>query len=100
MAIHIIRIAVLLLVLTAVAIAVVPLLVMIDLVSGGTGYGLCPSGIETCDRPFTTGPELVVILTLALFLVVVAIRILVRMARRLQAAGTGSVSRGDRLGEL
>lgn len=85
MAVVIIRIAVLLLALTALVIAVVPILVMVDLVSGGTGYGLCPSGIETCDRPFTTGAEIVIILTLALFLVVVGIRILMRLARRLQA---------------
>lgn len=84
MAVLIIRIAVLLLALVAVGIAVVPILVMIDLAAGGTGYGLCPSGIETCDRPFTTGPELLIILTLALSLVVVAIRILMRLARRLQ----------------
>jgi hypothetical protein len=83
MVVTMIRVAVLLLALTAVGIAVVPIVVMIDLVSGGTGYGLCPSGIETCDRPFTTGAELVIILLLALFLVVVAIRVLMRLARRL-----------------
>jgi hypothetical protein len=63
----------------------VPILVMIDLVSGGTGYGLCPGGLEACDRPYTTGAEIVILLTLALFLVVVAIRLLVRLARRLQS---------------
>lgn len=84
MAVLIIRISVLLLALVAVGIAVVPILVMIDLAAGGTGYGLCPSGIETCDRPFTTGPELLIFLTLALSLVVVAIRVLMRLARRLQ----------------
>ena len=85
MAILAIRIAVFILALTAVGIAVVPILVMIDLVSGGTGYGLCPGGLEACDRPFTTGAEIVILLTLALFLVVVAIRLLVRLARRLQS---------------
>lgn len=85
MAILAIRIAVFILSLTAVGIAVVPILVMIDLVSGGTGYGLCPGGLEACDRPYTTGAEIVILLTLALFLVVVAIRLLVRLARRLQS---------------
>jgi hypothetical protein len=84
-AILVIRIAVLILSLTAVGIAVVPILVMIDLVSGGTGYGLCSGGLEACDRPYTTGAELIVLLTLALFLVVVAIRLLMRLARRLQS---------------
>jgi hypothetical protein len=40
--------------------------------------------LEACDRPYTTGAELIVLLTLALFLVVVAIRLLMRLARRLQ----------------
>jgi hypothetical protein len=70
--------------LTAIGIAVVPILVLLDLVKGGTGFGLCPGGMEACDRPYTTGAELVVILTLALLLVVVAIRILMKLARRLQ----------------
>lgn len=90
MAVVIIRIAVLMLALVALGIAVVPMLVMVDLVSGGTGYGLCPIGIENCDRPFTTGAEVVIILTVALFLVVVAIRILIRLARRLQIATDGT----------
>ncbi|MEX0865675.1 MAG: hypothetical protein WD269_12530 [Acidimicrobiia bacterium] len=84
MAVLAIRVLVFLLSFTAVAIAVVPIMVMIDLVSGGNGYGLCPGGLEACDRPYTTGAELIVLLTLALFLVVVAIRLLMRLARRLQ----------------
>jgi hypothetical protein len=84
MAVLAIRIAVLILSLTALGIAVVPILVLLDLVKGGTGFGLCPGGMEACDRPYTTGAELIVILTLALFLVVVGIRLLMRLARRLQ----------------
>lgn len=72
------------LVVAAVAIGVVPILVLIDLLDGGTGWGLCPGGLELCDRPYSTGAELIVILTIALFLVVFGIRMLVRLARRLQ----------------
>lgn len=68
----------------AVAIATLPLLVLIDLLGGGTGFGLCPSGIQDCNKPFSTGAELVIILAVALFAVVAGIRILARMARRLQ----------------
>lgn len=75
---------VLLLSLVAVGLAVVPIVVLIDLVGGGTGYGLCPGGIENCDRPYTTGAEIVIILILSLFLVILAIRLLMRLARRLQ----------------
>jgi len=72
------------LVVLAVAIGIVPILVLIDLLDGGTGWGLCPGGIEACDKPYSTGAELIVILTLALFLTVLGIRLLVRLARRLQ----------------
>jgi hypothetical protein len=84
MAVLAIRIAVLILSLTALGIAVVPILVLLDLVKGGTGFGLCPGGMEACDRPYTTGAELIVVLTLALFMVVIGIRLLMRLARRLQ----------------
>ncbi|MCI0425700.1 MAG: hypothetical protein L0Z49_08120 [Actinobacteria bacterium] len=84
MALIAIRVVVFILALTAVGIAVVPIVVMLDLVSGGTGYGLCPGGLETCELPYTTGAELVIILTLALFGIVVAIRLLVRLARKLR----------------
>lgn len=84
MAVFFVRLGVLVLVVAAVAIGVVPILVLIDLLDGGSGWGLCPGGLEFCDRPYSTGAELIVILTIALFLVVFGIRMLVRLARRLQ----------------
>lgn len=78
------RVGVFILIVAAVAIGVVPILVLIDLLDGGTGWGLCPNGLELCDRPYSTGAELIVILTFALFMVVFGIRMLVRLARRLQ----------------
>lgn len=72
------------LVVVAIAIGIVPILVLIDLLDGGTGWGLCPQGIELCDRPYSTGAELIVILTLGMFLTVACIRLLVRLARHLQ----------------
>ncbi len=70
--------------LTAVAIAAVPLLVLVDLVGGGTGYGLCPGGLDACDKPYSTGAELAVLLAVALFVLVLGIRLLMRLARRLR----------------
>ena len=64
--------------------AAVPILVMIDLLGGGTGYGLCASGLELCDNPYSTAAELAVFLTLALFGTVLLIRLLMRLARRLR----------------
>ena len=84
MAVFFVRLGVFVLVVLAVAIGIVPILVLIDLLDGGTGWGLCPGGIEVCDKPYSTGAELIVILTLALFLTVLGIRLLVRLARRLQ----------------
>jgi hypothetical protein len=83
-AVFFVRLGVFVLVVLAVAIGIVPILVLIDLLDGGTGWGLCPGGIEACDKPYSTGAELIVILTLALFLTVLGIRLLVRLARRLQ----------------
>lgn len=79
-----IRILIFLLSATAVGIAAVPVIVMIDLLGGGTGFGLCPNGLEGCDKPFSTGAEFAMVLTIALFLVVLAIRLLMKLARRLE----------------
>lgn len=79
-----VRLAVFLLVVVAIAIGIVPILVLIDLLDGGTGWGICPQGLELCDKPYSTGAELIVILTLGLFATVACIRLLVRLARRLQ----------------
>lgn len=84
MAVTLIRILVFLLSVTAVGIAAVPVIVMIDLLNGGTGFGLCSRGLEACDNPYSTAAEFAVILTIALFLVVLAIRLLMKLARRLQ----------------
>lgn len=84
MAVWFVRLGVFLLVVIAVAIGVVPILVLIDLLDGGTGYGLCPGGLEFCDKPYSTGAELVIVLSIALFLTVWGIRLLMRLARRLQ----------------
>lgn len=72
------------LVVAAVGVAIVPILVLIDLLDGGTGWGLCPSGIEFCHRPYSAGAELIIVLTVGLFLIVLGIRMLMRLARRLQ----------------
>ena len=84
-AVILIRLSVFLLGALAVALAAVPILVMIDLLGGGTGYGLCPNGLELCDNPYSTAAELAVMLTLALFGTVLLIRMLMRLARKLQA---------------
>ena len=56
---------------TAVLLAMVPLLVLLDLAGGGSGFGLCPTGVDSCRNPYTAAPELSVILTVALIVVLV-----------------------------
>ena len=84
-AVFFIRLAVLILAALAVGLAAVPILVLIDLLGGGTGWGLCPGGLELCSKPYTTAAEFAVVLTVGLFLVVLCIRLLMRLARRVQS---------------
>jgi hypothetical protein len=83
-AVFFVRLAIFALVVVAVGIGIIPILVLIDLLNGGTGWGLCPGGIELCDKPYSTGAELIIILTIGLFLTVLGIRLLLKLARRLQ----------------
>ena len=78
---NVIRVLVIALSVLGVGIAALPLLVLIDLSSGGTGYGVCPDGIESCPRPFSAGAELVIMLVAVLAVVVLAIRLLMKLAR-------------------
>ena len=85
MAVFLVRLGVFLLSATAIGIALIPILVLIDLLDGGTGWGLCPNGIEACENPFTTAAEIGILLTLGLFLSVLGIRLLMRLARRMRS---------------
>lgn len=83
--VHWLRLLVYLLIAAALLIAIVPLLVLLSLVQGGSGFGLCPDGITSCRNPYTAAPELTTALTVALLAIVAAIRVMMRTARRLQA---------------
>jgi hypothetical protein len=85
MAVFFIRVAVVVLSATAIGIALIPILVLIDLLDGGTGWGLCPDGLQACSNPYTTAAEFGILLTLGLFISVLGIRILMRLARRLRS---------------
>jgi hypothetical protein len=69
----------------AIGIAVVPILVLIDLLDGGTGWGLCPAGLEACANPYTTAAEFAVMLTLGFLATVIGIRLLMRLARHIRS---------------
>ena len=80
-----IRLGVMVLSGAAIAIAAIPILVLIDLLDGGTGWGLCAAGLEACNNPYTTVAELVTLLTLGFLGCVWGIRLLMRLARRLHS---------------
>ncbi|MDK1009571.1 MAG: hypothetical protein QGM46_01455 [Actinomycetota bacterium] len=52
-----------------VVVVVLPAVVLLDLVVGGTGLGLCPNGLGTCTTSAFTVMELLGILALAATLI-------------------------------
>ena len=64
----------------------VPAVVLIDLVSGGTGLGLCPQGLGTCDTGVYAAAELLVILAVILVVLGAAIAACVHILRRSRRA--------------
>lgn len=81
---YLVRLVRAILVVAAVALAAVPLFVLLDLAQGGTGYGLCPGGVRECRNPYTAAPELSALLTVGLVVVLAGFRITNRTLRRLQ----------------
>ena len=70
------------LILGAVVLAAFPLFVLFDLANGGTGYGLCPRGVQSCRNPYTAAPELMTALTVGLLAVLGGFRLTTRLSRR------------------
>lgn len=85
MALFFIRLGTFVLSALAIGIAIVPILVLIDLLDGGTGWGLCPAGLEACANPYTTAAEFAVMLTLGFLATVIGIRLLMRLARHIRS---------------
>lgn len=63
---------------------VVPLFLVFDLVSGGTAFGLCPSGLRACQPGYFSGIELLGLLLIVLFVAVAGIGLCARFIRRFQ----------------
>lgn len=84
-----VRALLVLLVLLAIGLAALPILVLLDLLGGGTGYGLCEGGLAACPERYTAGPALAMYLVISLMVVVALIRIVTHLYRRLQRHRTG-----------
>lgn len=67
------------LLLAVLAVAVVPLLVLLDLAGGGDGYGLCPDGLRECDISYIGWLELAAGLVLVIFALIALLRLTTRM---------------------
>jgi hypothetical protein len=66
------------------AVLVLPLLLVFDLISGGTALGLCPAGLRVCQPGYFTGPELLGVLLIVVFVAVMGIGLCARGIRYLE----------------
>lgn len=86
-----------------VAVALLPLIVLLDLAGGGDGLGLCTGGLGGCRTSYFDAPELLGVLGLVIFVLVIALRAAMQaqaaVERRRQDAAFGrSVGGRDGLG--
>jgi hypothetical protein len=96
---YLVRLVRAVLIVAAVAMAAVPLFVLLDLAQGGSGYGLCPGGVQTCRNPYTAAPELSTLLTLGLILVLGGLRVTNRTLLRLSRPRAPRRSDDDPFGD-
>lgn len=70
------------LILVALLLAVIPPAMLVDLLTGGTGYGLCEGGLGECDAAYMTGPALAGRILIGLVVVTLCIRLVSRLVDR------------------
>ncbi len=77
----------------AIAVALIPLFVLLELRRGGTGWGLCADGLAECRNSYFAGFELIGWIFAALFILLGMIAMCVRILRHLeQRAGKDSTA--------
>jgi hypothetical protein len=69
----------------AIGVALIPLMVLLDLRRGGTGWGLCADGLGECRNSYFAGFELIGWLFLAMFILLGMIALCVRILRHLES---------------
>ncbi|MBI5157460.1 MAG: hypothetical protein HZA58_05525 [Acidimicrobiia bacterium] len=98
-----IRVLVIAIIVTIIAVALLPLAVLLDLAGGGDGFGLCTGGISECRTSYFDGPELLGVLGLVLLLLLMALRAALHVRTLAEARRDDEAldeSSGDRLGRL
>ena len=70
---------------TAIAVALIPLMVLLDLRRGGSGWGLCAEGLANCRNSYFAGFELIGWIFAALFILLGMIAMCVRILRYLES---------------
>lgn len=84
----VIRVVLGMLIAVAVVVAAIPAVVLVDLVSGGTGLGLCQEGLGRCTTsPFALA-ELLILLGIVGVVIGGGIAMCVRLLQRTGTAGT------------
>lgn len=78
------RILRVLLIFAALGLAAAPVLMLINLTGGGTGYGLCEQGWTSCDGSFSAGLVRMTALCAGLFLLAGGVRMLSSLIRRIE----------------
>jgi hypothetical protein len=78
------RIIIGVLIVAAVGVAVVPLVVLLDLHEGGTGWGLCDAGVEGCTNSYFAGFEMLAGVAIALAVILALIALCIRLMRWLE----------------
>ena len=85
-----------------VVVALVPMFVLLDLVGGGDGWGLCPDGLASCSTSYFDGLELLAALLVTIFLLLLVLRIALHTERLIDGRRTrvdaASTSRDARSG--
>ena len=75
------RIVIGMLIAAAIGLALIPLVVLLDLHEGGTGWGLCEQGLDGCNNSYFAGFELLGGFALVMFVVVALIAVCMRLLR-------------------
>jgi hypothetical protein len=84
----VIRVVLGMLIAVAVVVAAIPAVVLVDLVSGGTGLGLCEEGLGRCTTSGFALAELAIVLGVVAVVIGGGIAACVRLLRRADAPTT------------